>query len=556
MHPFNDGDSWGTYPENQAYSCCPPGKIVKFAVMKYSCRFPVFIASLTVFILLSCSRRDTVPSFQWKSGDMKADSLLSLADYYESPNVENWEALDSTLALIAGLDESAPAASIWAKSRLMQVTADTLACAASLDSMALAAVDSAKSPYLYSRIRLDMTRLLDDPARQAKTYSRLLEYFADVRDSLRVIYTLYEIQNAYTQVWDDSTQIACLREIKRFTPDSLSMMRDIMDFNILSMSRMKSDTPGYRAMLADMQSKRSLMDEIPEIGAMVYTDLYRLEDVGAYMDTAAVYASMVADSEHPVLLIHDLYRLRLFDSRQMTDSARIHAQKLTESIGASGSIFNMEIIRELIRHYGKTGDTVAVGRLWQQLLTDSLVVAAMDRANDMSRLKAARDMEILSQTLHRERDAANTGTRMIFISLIAVAITLSAVGFIVYRRVNRRQKRALEASLHHTSRRLAAACLRTAGDDDREKTGAGMEAFETAFTQVRPGFTEELLRHHPGLTTYELRLCSLLSIGLDTKEIARILSIQPDSVKKSRQRLRAKLAIPSGMTFVEYFTFR
>ena len=134
------------------------------------------------------------------------------------------------------------------------------------------------------------------------------------------------------------------------------------------------------------------------------------------------------------------------------------------------------------------------------------------------------------------------------LNLVVIGKSIAA-----YRRVHRRQKRALEASLHHTSRQLAAACLRSAGNDDSEKI-AGMEAFETAFTQVRPGFTEELLRRHPGLTAYELRLCSLLSIGLDTKEIARILSIQPDSVKKSRQRLRSKLSIPSGMTFVQYFT--
>lgn len=521
--------------------------------MKCITPLSVIIAIIAALSYVSCARREQSPHFDWASGDAAADRLLELADYYESPNVEDWEALDSTLAIVAEMDGSAPGAALWAKSRLTQVTDESPEYAATLDSMALAAIDSAKSLYLYSRIRFDMTRLLDDPARQAKDYSGLLEYFAGVRDSLRMIYTLYEIQNVYTQVWDDSTQIACLREIKRLTPDSLPLMRDIMDFNILSMSRMKSDTPGYRAMLADMQSKRPLMDKLPEMGTMVYTDLYRLNGNEAYMDTAAVYASMVAGSGHPVLLIHDLYRLRLLDSRQMLDSARIHAQKLMASIGKSGGIFNMEITRELIRHYGITGDTAAVARLRQQLSTDSLVVAAMDKANDMSRLKAGREMEALSLSLHRERDVADTGMRMIFISLILVAITLSVVAFIAYRRVHRRQKRALEASLLHTSRQLAAVCLRSAGNDDSEKI-AGMEAFETAFTQVRPGFTEELLRRHPGLTAYELRLCSLLSIGLDTKEIARILSIQPDSVKKSRQRLRSKLSIPSGMTFVQYFT--
>ena len=35
----------------------------------------------------------------------------------------------------------------------------------------------------------------------------------------------------------------------------------------------------------------------------------------------------------------------------------------------------------------------------------------------------------------------------------------------------------------------------------------------------------------------------MVFLGLETKHIARMLSINPDSVKKNRQRLRAKLGL-------------
>lgn len=47
----------------------------------------------------------------------------------------------------------------------------------------------------------------------------------------------------------------------------------------------------------------------------------------------------------------------------------------------------------------------------------------------------------------------------------------------------------------------------------------------------------------PSLTAYELRLCTYLKANLSTKEIATLLNITPDSVKKAKHRLRKKLNI-------------
>ena len=56
-------------------------------------------------------------------------------------------------------------------------------------------------------------------------------------------------------------------------------------------------------------------------------------------------------------------------------------------------------------------------------------------------------------------------------------------------------------------------------------------------------FKQELRAKHKSLTNYDLNLCLYLKSGLSTKQIAQILSITPDSVKKAKHRLRKKMNI-------------
>lgn len=54
-------------------------------------------------------------------------------------------------------------------------------------------------------------------------------------------------------------------------------------------------------------------------------------------------------------------------------------------------------------------------------------------------------------------------------------------------------------------------------------------------------FQDRLKACYPELTAYDLRLCTYLKANLSTKEIATLLNITPDSVKKAKHRLRKKL---------------
>ncbi len=63
--------------------------------------------------------------------------------------------------------------------------------------------------------------------------------------------------------------------------------------------------------------------------------------------------------------------------------------------------------------------------------------------------------------------------------------------------------------------------------------------------QSNQHFQSQLTRRFPELTAYDLRLCTYLKSNLTTKEIAVLLNITPDSVKKAKHRLRKKIgALP------------
>jgi DNA-binding CsgD family transcriptional regulator len=65
--------------------------------------------------------------------------------------------------------------------------------------------------------------------------------------------------------------------------------------------------------------------------------------------------------------------------------------------------------------------------------------------------------------------------------------------------------------------------------------------FEIQMDELHQDFFRKLKEKFPGLSANDLRLCAYLKIGLNSKEIADILNIQPSSAYISRSRLRKKL---------------
>jgi len=107
----------------------------------------------------------------------------------------------------------------------------------------------------------------------------------------------------------------------------------------------------------------------------------------------------------------------------------------------------------------------------------------------------------------------------------------------------------LNAALDNSRRRLVVAEAKSEGRAAKSEVdgdGGDWERFEAVFTEMHPGFADGLRRDFPALTRNDIRLCAFISMDMEIKHIARMLGIQPDSVKKQMRRLRTKLGLAPG----------
>ncbi len=76
--------------------------------------------------------------------------------------------------------------------------------------------------------------------------------------------------------------------------------------------------------------------------------------------------------------------------------------------------------------------------------------------------------------------------------------------------------------------------------------------FKLHFEKVHPNFFVTLKELYPNLSETELRLCAYIRIGMSAKEIAQMLSIQPETVNTSRYRIRKKIKLATGESLENY----
>ncbi len=69
------------------------------------------------------------------------------------------------------------------------------------------------------------------------------------------------------------------------------------------------------------------------------------------------------------------------------------------------------------------------------------------------------------------------------------------------------------------------------------------DVFKLYFEEINEGFFEKVKEINPELTTNDLRLCALIKLNMNSKEMASVLNISPNSIKSARYRLKKKLEL-------------
>jgi DNA-binding NarL/FixJ family response regulator len=78
------------------------------------------------------------------------------------------------------------------------------------------------------------------------------------------------------------------------------------------------------------------------------------------------------------------------------------------------------------------------------------------------------------------------------------------------------------------------------------------DVFKSYFSEVHDNFDKKLMSIYHDISEKELRLASFIKMKLSTKEIAAMLNVLPDSILKSKYRLKKKLNLDKETDLYQY----
>lgn len=281
-----------------------------------------------------------------------------------------------------------------------------------------------------------------------------------------------------------------------------------------------------------------------------------------------------------------------------------------EAIDASGKVNALQIkmmaLMELAELYHETG---RYKKAWDYLKEGTLLKDSVISNQNMERVfllsqqldnyKILAEKELLEKDLQMATLQNEKNKIIIQISILALiiisAITILLLRYSNRRSLNRMKKESLdnekemryqyEASLEEKNRKLASNALFLMKTDEiinnleREairldkseasteqkaiigkmltelssyNSAKGWDEFKYYFEEVHHSFYNNLDKINPELTNMEQRLCALLVLNLNTKEIAQITNRSVRTIETLIYRLRKNLGVPPEEKTVQY----
>ena len=211
-------------------------------------------------------------------------------------------------------------------------------------------------------------------------------------------------------------------------------------------------------------------------------------------------------------------------------------------------------------------------------ISDSILT--IEKSQQIEELRAKFDTEKKEQQIALQEKEITVLEQEASISnlqrlLLGIGLLLSLIGFYAIRQKMKRnkiEKEKVDAELAFKKKELTTHALHLARKNETlenlklkaqelketENTGAGYNQlirsinfdlqddnnwknFSRYFEEVHKDFNSNVKSKYPSVTSNELRLLALLKMNLSSKEIASILNISGEGIKKARYRLRKKL---------------
>lgn len=273
--------------------------------------------------------------------------------------------------------------------------------------------------------------------------------------------------------------------------------------------------------------------------------------------------------------LSDLYLVKK-DLKQALFTAE-HALEIGKKIDSKRNVADSYYQLSKVYAAGKNYPKAYEFQLLYITLNDSL--KSSENLNNIEKVKANYELdkkELEIKALNHEMDVKILRRN----SFMAACLALLVISVLVYNRQRLVMKKRLESKkqlldfythnlreksemMDKVNQELEALKQKSAEEDTEiDKfnkilhaailTDEDWENFKKAFEEVYPCFFAKLRYHYPDITVAELRLSALIKLKLSLKESASMLGISPESIKKSRYRLRKKFDLPEKETLEDF----
>lgn len=550
------------------------------------------VAVLAIFIVLpfiGCRepRHTTLFPFGWERVGEPFDSVTLVLErrflrYRDFDSARNDIETLGRLADAATDDTKAvkSARYLYWKGRFMGRSGDRAKAVEMFDS-ARSLIDSMRYPYDCRRIIWTKgDRGMSPNLATSQWYSQVnddIAFYESVGDYMLAGDKYLELATTLCEVGYDKFET--LRMVDR--ADSLfaiaGMNRHVVNNGInrayiLSYTDKKAAIDILRGMLED-----SVVKAQPQMLYLIYNNLYKYDADTAALRRGYEYVSSFCDNSEL-----ECYYESILAQDAMLDgdfvSARKYCESSLEKIGSLGNLSTTVVVyRALADVETALGDVAKANGLRH----DALALMDSIEKNTARNHIIGTELNKHISEIKQASDRASYRRSISMMCVIFILIILAGViAWVAYRKVQRHKIISMGERLRlEQSERKVLAMMLAMEEKDNMMTSIGNEvdelvdagelspsstrklknalklhaaemserdSFIETFTKVHPSFNGRLRSDFPALSDADLKLAAMILIGLDNKQIAKILSIRPESVKQARWRLRSKLNLNSA----------
>jgi len=317
------------------------------------------------------------------------------------------------------------------------------------------------------------------------------------------------------------------------------------------------------------------------MGDVYFEDPVTYDLAKSYYDTASHYANVSGQSNELGYLNNRLGKISIETGQY--DLALKFLGEATSYADKHGSAdMYLENIKYFADYFNAIGEAEEANKFMLELIDLKDSIFKKDNAVMLAEFEVIhRTMEKENQILVLEEDKLQERIQRILFTTMAIVAGFIILLIIIYIRwrgiKTKNEKKKLNDELDLKERELTSNALslvkrnevltqtsdRLSGsisklkeenqliirqivnDLKMELSDSAWGDFEMRFLRVHPDFYSRLRNEFPDISPAELKLASLIRLGMSTKEIASITGLTSRSVEVSRSRLRKRINLPS-----------